>query len=385
MRPPSSYFNAGGVASVSVSDVLEAWPLMLLLSLILARALVTNRFAVGPSTPSTPSLSPLLSEEELSRLLSCLRRAVHEERRRQKRVYAFSFALLASCALIGEAPVVVGLMRFLSRKMTETMSGEHVPDELLGERAKNGAFLVALFTLGRCGSVLAPILILRPTDRTALRIVLGALIIFTTGICLEVIRFLTLPAPPATALLSLPPHVSHQVGIELFFTLVPLALAGLGMPSASLRVAILLPSMVTLCGYTMGARRQFDALVQLVDRNPRQALAQAQSACTRMTGISTFCLSIGIALELLIVATDKEPNSPYADLYESHHVLIFIPACVFFFCVTLTSANRGRLRRLIGEWGLGEVNAQLRPTQHLASPALEATYAYILSFPRVHS
>jgi len=140
------------------------------------------------------------------------------------------------------------------------------------------------------------------------------------------------------------------------------------MPSASLRVAILLPSMVTLCGYTMGARRQFDALVQLVDRNPRQALAQAQSACTRMTGISTFCLSIGIALELLIVATDKEPNSPYADLYESHHVLIFIPACVFFFCVTLTSANRGRLRRLIGEWGLGE--NELRSTRSLAAIVL---------------
>ena len=74
-----------------------------------------------------------------------------------------------------------------------------------------------------------------------------------------------------------------------------------------------------------------------------------------MSGTVTVCISVAIAFEGRIISAEGDPDSPYLTIMRHHQMLILLPACIFLICVTLTAKNRGRVRRLVGEWGLQPV------------------------------
>lgn len=98
-----------------------------------------------------------------------------------------------------------------------------------------------------------------------------------------------------------------------------------------------------------------DALARIARHNPRRALARAQSACMLMAGTVTVCMSAAIVFEGRVISVEGDSDSPYVTIMRHHQMLVSLPACIFLLCVTLTAKNRGRIRRLVGEWGLQPV------------------------------
>ena len=161
--------------------------------------------------------------------------------------------------------------------------------------------------------------------------------------------------------LTCPPTL--QMTCELAFTHIPIALelARQGKPSARYAFAIWPMISIGIFAYLRAAHGQFMALFFNSHHNPRRALARAQRLVTQTTGLITVLLPFGFMLEKTVVSLDGE-ESPYYSLAPQLYMVLLAQACIFFCCVMLTPANRGRLRRFVGEWGLEKVCA--RPAAH---------------------
>ena len=135
----------------------------------------------------------------------------------------------------------------------------------------------------------------------------------------------------------------------------PLILEGRDKPSSTLRLVEAACCFGGLCSCFVGGLMLWHALTRVAMRNPRRALAQAQRAITLIAGVAAVTLSVAAACDQRIITIDGEPDSPYADLMRQHRLIVGAPACVCVLCVVLTPKNRGRIRRLIGEWGFEQV------------------------------
>eukprot|EP00967_Tisochrysis_lutea_P043533 scaffold52601_cov32-Tisochrysis_lutea.AAC.6 len=111
---------------------------------------------------------------------------------------------------------------------------------------------------------------------------------------------------------------------------------------------------IAVCAYCRAAHGQFVALFFTSQHNPRRALARAQQLVAETTGLITVLLPFGLMLEKKVISLDGE-ESPYFALVPQLYMLLLAHACIFICCVMLTPANRGRLRRFVGEWGLEKV------------------------------
>ena len=162
----------GQLPAVGLSIFMGLW--LIGMCALVGRVLQLHlRYKNGAPAPPIP---PPEAREPLERLYLCLKRAYTAEAVRRSRIHSFGYTLLFACSTMSTAPAFAAYMGFFlsDHLQSETTSGNS--DEW---------FASFIFAARGC-CILAPILILRPTDRRALHIVLATILVMVIGIIVEV-------------------------------------------------------------------------------------------------------------------------------------------------------------------------------------------------------
>eukprot|EP00967_Tisochrysis_lutea_P040731 scaffold48979_cov29-Tisochrysis_lutea.AAC.1 len=167
------YYIVGQLPPIVPSAFTGLW--LIGLAALLARLLQLHlRYRKGGEPP--PSFPPSAARVPLEKLHLCLQRAFTAEESRRARIHSFGYTLLFACTTMSAAPALVAHLGFLVSNSLDAETARGSVDEW---------FVFFIFGARGC-CILAPILLLRPTDRRALHVVLCTLFVTVLGVASEV-------------------------------------------------------------------------------------------------------------------------------------------------------------------------------------------------------